>query len=242
MEPSQCLEVIEREGASLLAAARRGPLDAPVPGCPGWTSADLVWHIGEVHDFWGTVVRDRLQDPPVYVQPARPADEDLIGFAGGRLQALVAALQDTDPAVPVWTWASQKDVGFVFRRMAHETAVHRWDAEGAAGGATPIDPALASDGIDEFLEHFTADVIAGEPSLPGSVHLHCTDVSGEWLVRPGADGQLVTTREHAKGDAAMRGGAHDLLMVLWRRSPLSAIEVIGAAEVADQLVRRTNLD
>ena len=34
----------------------------------------------------------------------------------------------------------------------------------------------------------------------------------------GAGGYDVT-REHAKGDAAMRGAAADLLLVLWRRLP-----------------------
>jgi hypothetical protein len=37
--------------------------------------------------------------------------------------------------------------------MAHETAVHRWDAQNAAhpGGAEPLDEPLARDGIDEYL-------------------------------------------------------------------------------------------
>lgn len=235
------LAVIEREGAELLAAARRGRLDAPVPGCPGWALADLVWHVGEVHDFWGTVVRDRLGDPSSYAEPERPADVELVGFAAERLDRLLDALRDADPATPVWSWTTRKDVGFVFRRMAHETTVHRMDAQAALGDARPIDAAFASDGIDEFLEHFTADVIDGEAPLAGSVHLHCTDVDGEWLVRPTPDG-LETTREHAKGDAAMRGPAPDLLMVLWRRAPLSTVDVIGDAAVAEQLVRRTNLD
>ena len=235
------LATIEREGAELLAVARHGPLSAAVTACPGWVLADLLWHVAEVHDFWGTVVRERLQDPSVYVQPERPAEPDLVGFAGDRLDRLLDALRTTDPSTAVWTWSARKDAGFVRRRMAHETAVHRVDAQDAIGTALPIDGELASDGIDEFLEHFTADVIVGELPLAGSVHLHCTDVPGEWLVRPDGD-SLVLTREHAKGDAAMRGAAHDLLMVLWRRAPLSSVDVIGDAGVAGQLVRRTNLD
>ena len=39
-------------------------------------------------------------------------------------------------------------------------------------------------------------------------------------------------RDHAKADAALRGPAHDLLMVLWRRSPLDAVEVFGDTAAA----------
>ena len=56
-----------------------------------------------------------------------------------------------------------------------------------------------------------------------------------------ADGADVVTREHAKGDAAVRGPAHDLLMVLWRRQALDTVEVIGDRAVAERLIARTRL-
>ena len=40
----------------------------PVPSCPDWTASDLLWHLGEVQLFWGTIVAERLSDPD-------PADE-----------------------------------------------------------------------------------------------------------------------------------------------------------------------
>ena len=36
---------------------------APVPSCPDWTAADLLWHLTEVQMFWATMVRERLLDP-----------------------------------------------------------------------------------------------------------------------------------------------------------------------------------
>jgi predicted lipid carrier protein YhbT len=75
----------------------------------------------------------------------------------------------------------------------------------------------------------------------GSVHLHCTDVAGEWTVRPVADG-FETAREHAKGDAAMRGTASDLLLALWRRIPVSALDVVGDGAVAERFVTATRLE
>jgi hypothetical protein len=106
-----------------------------------------------------------------------------------------------------------------------------------------MDPALASDGIDEFLEFFAGHAGQAKPDDPlgGSVHLHCTDVAGEWFVVDGADGALVVTREHAKGDCAMRGPASDLIFALWRRVPLERVDVIGNAELAAKFVDRTRL-
>jgi uncharacterized protein (TIGR03083 family) len=242
MDHDRLLGSLRRDAAALLEAARAAGADAPVPACPGWTAGELVWHIGEVHEFWGTIVADRLDTPDGYVQSPRPATfDETVTFAESTAAALLDALESTDPATPVWTWASDSTAGFVLRRMAHETAVHRLDAERAAGRDHVIDADLASDGVDEFLSEFLVWVADGAPPLAGSVHVHCTDVAGEWLVRDdGAGGHLVT-REHAKGDAAIRGPAADLLLVLWRRLPLDAVEVIGDRAAAERLVARTNL-
>jgi hypothetical protein len=124
--------------------------------------------------------------------------------------------------------------------MAQETAVHLWDAEVAAGRPASIEAALASDGIDEFLTHMVRWAVDGG-GLGGSVHLHCTDVAGEWMVRPDASG-LVTTREHAKGDAALRGSAESLLLALWRRQGIDSVEVIGDADLAARFLAITPLD
>jgi hypothetical protein len=153
-------------------------------------------------------------------------------------------LSVTDPATPCWTWSPRKDVGFVARRMAQETVVHGWDARAAAGEQAVIAPGLAVDGIDEFFEYWLdAAAHEGEP-VGGSVHLHATDAEGgEWQVTP--DGRaLVVRREHAKGDAAVRASASDLLLLLWRRKrPTDAgVEVFGDEAVLARLLAHTNLD
>ena len=165
----------------------------------------------------------------------------MFAFAEAQARMLDDVLTATDPATPVWTWSSEHDAAFVTRRMAQETAVHRYDAERAAGREHRLDSRLASDGVDEFLFHFLGWVGPDAVPVDGSVHLHCTDVEGEWLVVADTDGADVVTREHAKGDAAVRGPAHDLLMVLWRRQALDTVEVIGDRAVAERLIARTRL-
>jgi hypothetical protein len=130
--------------------------------------------------------------------------------------------------------------------MAQETAVHRWDAEEAAGTGWAIEADLAADGVDEFFDHFTDTAADGAEPLGGTVHLHSTTGEGEWLIRePVPGGRLEVTHEHAKGDAAVRGDASDLLLALWRRRSVddpARFEVFGDADVARRLVARTRLD
>ena len=58
-----------------------------------------------------------------------------------------------------------------------------------------------------------------------TLHLHQTDGEGEWMLSSLND-QLVVGNEHAKGDAAARGTASDLALLVWgRRRP--TVEVFG---------------
>ena len=216
-------------------------LSASVPACPEWNVADLVWHVTEVHHFWRTMVAERLTDPGAYTRPLRPPDEALLEMYRVGGQRVLDTLRDTPDDTAVWTWSADRTVGFVLRRMTHETAAHLGDAQQAAGAEPTMDAALASDGVDEFLEHFAAGP-REEPPLGGSVHLHCTDVAGEWLVVDGAGGSLAVTREHAKGDCAIRGAAVSMVFALWRRVPLNRLDVIGDADLAGRFIARTRLE
>ena len=176
-----------------------------------------------------------------YEQPPRPVDEGLAELYRRGLTGVITVLSEADPSAALWTWSDDKTAAFVIRRMAHETSVHLWDATTALGVMNPIEPTLASDGIDEFLSHFISDVAEGAEAVGGSVHLHCADVAGEWTVRESDDGFDVT-REHAKGDCAIRGAASDILLALWRRVPLSACDVVGDPDVAARFIAQTNLN
>ena len=240
MDPTEFLAAIDRESVAFRAAALAAGLDADVTACPGWTVADLVWHLTEVHYFWGAVVADRAGSWQDVVRIDRVPDEELFDAFDENHRRLMDVLAAHDPGDEVWTWAADHSVGFVIRRMAQETAVHAWDAALAAGNPVDIDAELASDGIDEFLEHFLPDVADGAEPVGGSVHIHCGDVAGEWTIRPTDDGFDVT-REHAKGDCALRGTASNLLLALWRRVGTHAIDIVGDTAVADRFLATPNL-
>lgn len=241
MQRHEYLAAIETHGADIARAARVS-IDAPVRACGSWRVADLLWHVGEVHRFWTSMALAGSASKGEHVRDERPSEMDMISWYELGVQQLLAALAKLPPDQPCWTWAGPQNIAWLLRRMAHETAIHAWDALWAAGLKPQIDPALASDGIDEFVYVMTPVVREGQPIIGGSVHIHCTDVDGEWLLVPGDGLELVVTREHAKGSVALRGPAVDILLVLWRRLPVEAIDVIGDASVADRFLLRADLD
>jgi len=241
MQRHEYLAAIETHGADIARAARVS-IDAPVRACGSWRVADLLWHVGEVHRFWTSIALAGSASRGEHVRDERPSEMDMISWYELGVQQLLTALATLPSDQPCWTWAGPQNIAWLLRRMAHETAIHAWDALWAAGLKPQIDPALASDGIDEFVYVMTPVVREGQPIIGGSVHIHCTDVDGEWLLVPGDGLELVVTREHAKGSVALRGPAVDILLVLWRRLPVEAIEVIGDASVADRFLLRADLD
>ncbi len=238
MTPTEHLAHFHTEHEAFLAACATAGPQAPVPGCPGWTVADLQYHMYEVQYGWNRVTTERRSGFEGLNWPARPADEHLAALLRGEHAGYTAMLASFPSDTSIWTWTGQQDFAWLIRRMAQEAAVHRVDAQQAAGNTSPIDPTLASDGIDEFLEFF---LNTRHGAVNGSVHIHCTDVAGEWTIREG-EGGFVVTREHAKGDCAIRGAASDILLALWRRAPLTNCDVVGDAEVAARFVAASSLD
>lgn len=118
----------------------------------------------------------------------------------------------------------------------------RWHDGVMAALDGPIDPESASTTIDELLFQRLGGSGGSDAAWKGSVHLHCTDVAGEWLVVRADDGSTTVTREHAKGACALRGSALDLLAVLQRQAGIDTIDVVGDAELAAAFVAATPLD
>ena len=142
-----------------------------------------------------------------------------------QLEHLLDTFQINDFSSPCWSWTTNRTVGFWVRRMAHENTVHNWDTEGTLGAHSSVPPLLAVDGIEEKLFMHPAD--ADFPDA--SIHLHCTDCEGEWMLAS-SGGELEIKREHGKGDAAVRGKAEDILLYLWGRGQEN-LECFGDEEV-----------
>ncbi len=233
------VEAIRSEASALGAAARSAPLTTPVPTCPGWDVGRLVGHLGRVHRWAAAAAAAGGEPVDARGLPKPPTDEaELLAWFDEGADALVTTLAAIEPGAPAWNFAgATPTAAFWRRRQAVETAVHRWDAEHAVGTASPVEAQLAADGIDEFLTVLAPYRFASEDGidLGGSLHLHCTDVDGEWTIHTD-DGVYRIDRGHAKGDVAVRGPASQLLLVVFQRLGPEAddIEVFGAPEILDR--------
>ncbi|MDP3892205.1 maleylpyruvate isomerase family mycothiol-dependent enzyme [Nocardioides sp.] len=151
--PEEILQHITAESSRFREVLAATSSAAPVPACPDWTAADLLWHLGEVQWFWARVIESRPAGPESLADPDRPAThEALLTFFDRAHRRLVDALRSADPTDTAWSWADEQTVAFTLRRQAHEALIHRLDAEETAGRSTPLDPALAADGVAELLE------------------------------------------------------------------------------------------
>lgn len=210
-------------------------MQRPVPTCPDWTVADLVVHIGGV---WGWAARivasgERAERPD---PPSDRSDASLLAWARGEAGTLLSTLGAADPDAACWTFGPPSTARFWFRRQALETVLHAWDVEHALGGPGAIDPEVAADGVDEQLSVIVPRALRRSPGdwAGQTVHLHRTDGDGEWVVRLGPGGEVVTERAHAKADLALRGSAEALWLWSANRESLDAlgIEQFGDAGVA----------
>ena len=228
MDYQDSFPIITAQTAALAEVGRTTDPDAPVPSCPEWKLEKLLRHTGTAQRWSAGVVRTRNPLSHKEIDLALPdGPAGLPDWLEQGTAQLVAALEGADPDAECWTWAGDQHVRFWGRRMAYESSVHRWDGQRAAGEPEPFDGALAVDGIDEHLDNLPS--ILSPEELAGSgetLHLHCTDRDGKWLLRRTADG-LEVTREHAKGDVALKAAASDLYLVVLGRTPAAEPTVFG---------------
>jgi len=210
MERDYAIAVLQREARRVLAlaggTADSEALGRPVPCCPGWSLADVVKHLGNVYNWAGTVVEGRLAQPPSGdAIPRRPEDMSAPEWMSDRLDRLVSVLAEVPGDVDLWTFSSAEPTpAFWWRRQAHETLIHRVDAEAASDVAiTPVEPGLAADNIDELFEvhSFNEEHDDGSPATPSS---HDRAGTGEADVAvPGqAEGDSARARDSADEQGA----------------------------------------
>ncbi|MFC5380448.1 maleylpyruvate isomerase family mycothiol-dependent enzyme [Aquipuribacter nitratireducens] len=217
-------------------AATAAGLDAPVVTCGDWTVRDLVEHLSLVYRHKVACIELQAEPEP-WPPPDRHVGDPLVELdaAHERLQEVLGSHAPGDPA---WTWEeSDRTVGFWVRRMAHETAVHRADAELAAGTTPVVDAALAADGVDELLRVFAEGDWSDVPQ-PGPATTVVLHVPGRaWTVRSTPDRLAVGDGADEAADATVHADASDLLLWLWGR-PHGELAVDGAPDAAEALQRR----
>lgn len=181
-------------------------LNATVAACPGWLIRDLVLHLGQVHR-WATAIVRTTQLQPESEPEVGIRDPALARWFAEGAEQLIATLAAADPAAPCWSFTADRTAGFWVRRQALETAVHRWDAQGAEGEPDPLDPELAAEGLAEVVDLMLPrqQRLGRVGPLPHAVTLRAVDTG--------------TSRTIGEGEpvAELHAPAELLLLLLWHR-------------------------
>ncbi len=244
---------LARESALFAHAIDATAAGTQVPSCPDWTADDLLWHLGEVQWFWGTIVGQGVDVEGAQAQAqARPEGRaalmDFYLAASGELGTVLAA---APPETPAWTWSDDKTAGFIIRRQAHEALIHRVDAELTAGQRrSHMDPVLSADGVDEVLRIMYGGDLPEWGTLTSgdarTLRIEATDTGDSWFVtlgqfsgtdpddqksydQPGI--QVAGTDPGTPAAATVRGTADDLDCWLWNRPPDTPLERSGDVRV-----------
>jgi uncharacterized protein (TIGR03083 family) len=238
------ITIVAREGKLLAEAAEQGGLDVDVTTCPGWDMRELLRHLSEIHLWAAARVAKRTtklfpDDISEHVESWPdlavfwPDDDALADWYLDTNANLVNVLESAPADLDCPTFLpAPSPLAMWARRQAHETAVHRFDAENAAGIASEFDPVFAADGIDELVAAFAPRKQEFPVDSDKAMHVHATDTDDHWLMTLGPEG-ITTIRGDGPADVTLSGTAVDLYLVLWNRVEDSHIDVIGDHELLE---------
>lgn len=222
---SDAAAMIAQACERITSAAVADDFDAPVLRLGRWRVRDVIQHLGGVHRWATRVVRTASMDGPSFTK-SRLEGEGLVQWfdEGAReLVDVIRATPSTSPC-PNFNPGSPATASFWQRRQLHETTIHRWDIEHALGLDSTIDPSVATDGIDEYLDVFVRT--RGKHTLTAPLALRTP--TADWTLRP-ADrpGRIDITRGVAADiRAEVQGAPDELLLVLWNRLTVAETRLI----------------
>ncbi|WP_030708963.1 maleylpyruvate isomerase family mycothiol-dependent enzyme [Streptomyces sp. NRRL F-2580] len=238
MEITEFVKTLAREGELLADVAEQAGTEAPVPTCPGWRVTDLLRHTGSVHRWAAGYVAERRLEPVGFPDAPELADGELLAWFRQGHADLVRTLTEAPADVQCWTFlptAPPSPLAFWARRQAHETTVHRMDAEAARGVAfSAVEPEFAEDGVDELLTGFHARprsrVRTPEPRV---VRVRAADTGAAWTVHLSPEpARTVLGDTGEAADCELTGEAAWLYAALWNRLPLAGPGVTGDVALA----------
>ncbi|MBT8224881.1 MAG: GNAT family N-acetyltransferase [Dactylosporangium sp.] len=213
--------------------------DRAVPGCPGWTVADVLTHLGMIHRRVITWIGEgRRPTNPL----AMPAGQQPHAWYAEGWRMLYDVLAATPRDAPAATWSAWDNTnGFWRRRMTHEIAVHALDVFSALGtdpGWTVSDD-VALDGIDEVLRLFLGSRLG---SLAGGLGGMVSIEAGarRWEVGLNRSVEVHSLPTPPRTDALVTGDPAAVYAWLWNRrapAPAGTVTVGGDQAVVADLQR-----
>ena len=241
MEVPDYVEQLRRDGERLATVASFADPGAPVPTCPDWSLRDLVHHVGGVHRWATGFVRGAGRQPPDgdlerFVE-GWPEDAGLV--RGSRTATGASWKRSVSAPADLETWTfleAPTPLAFWARRQAHETAIHRVDAESTGGDVTGFPTGFAVDGIDELLLRF-----ANRPGRPlpavettRSMVVRAKDEPRSWRVTFAPSGfQIEADPIDDDAELLVTDDASELYVLLWNRREVASSEMEGEPDLLD---------
>ena len=244
MEISQHITAVGQEAKLFAQAAGQGGLDVDISTCPGWNMRELVRHLIEIH-LWAAAHVAQPHDKPWVDDLAElavfwpelgvfwPEDDELVDWYLKVNANLVTSLESAPLDVGAFTFLpAPSPLAMWARRQAHETAIHRFDAENGAGIASTFDPVFAADGVDELLAAFAPRKNELSIATAQAMVVRATDTDDVWHVTMAPDG-ISTVRSDGPADVTLTGDASDLYLALWNRTRDANVTVTGDQELLE---------
>jgi uncharacterized protein (TIGR03083 family) len=240
MEIAEHVEQIRIETQRVVDRLTVAGFDATVPTCPGWTLRDLATHVGMAHRWASAIIERRAQGrtdvSPIEARGDVPPDDRMAEWLIAGQAHLAAVIAATPPDADFWRFMrnAPSSLAFWARRQAHETAIHRVDAELAGDPVAPasLPPAFATDGVDELLLGFAPRFRPTDIS-PATIQLRASDVDRGWMVTLGEGAIAVTDTIDGPADLRIEAPINELYLLLWNRTAVEGSNLHGDPAALD---------
>lgn len=239
MEIAEHIEVLRWQGTALADAADGAGLDSLVPPCAPWLVKDLLRHTGFIHRWAASHIvspAEQVREGPSeeeILQGGAPDGELVDWFRDGHA-TLVRVLEAADPALRTAAFMpASSPLAFWARRQAHETAIHRADAESATGELPGFSAEFAADGVDELIMGFGRRRKYRPGSGPGgTLRVLAADTGDTWQSCL-TEGQIQSGREPAgPAGCVVSGPASGVYLFLWNRAEAERADVTVSGDRA----------
>jgi uncharacterized protein (TIGR03083 family) len=163
-----------------------------------------------------------------------PADPDLVGWLRDGVDRLVGDLRAAPADLACWSFLpAPTPLGFWARRQAHETAIHRADAQSALGDIDGYPVGFAADGVDELLlGFFSRPRNRMRVEATRTLQVRVTDADAAWTVHIGPEGARAE-RGATDADCTLLGPASEVYLALWNRRTVDDLTVEGDRSLLD---------